>query len=109
MENIHVRLEYAEALEGKREFLSLQLNLLNILKKLKNYKIERKRELILKNKLKKQLASLRTEINNIGTFLPSEEAEKQVKKKKKQTAEVRKKENIETQLREIQEKLAKLQ
>ncbi len=110
MENIHVRLEYPEALKGKRDFLSLQLNLLNLLKKLKNYKVERKRELIIKAKLKNQLSLLKAQIRNLGTLLPSEEAEKQIKKKpKKKTGTVGKRSNIEQQLREIQDKLANLQ
>jgi len=108
MGNIHIRLEYEEALEGKKEFLSSQLNLLEILKKLKNYKGQRKKELILKGKFKKELAALKTEINQIQEFFPKEEGKELEKGAIKEYKEKKHKENIESQLKEIKEKLAAL-
>lgn len=107
MRKLHIRLEYEEAVEGKRELLESQINLLEILKRLKNYKILRKRELILKGKLKNSLSLLSSEINQIQSHLPESEDELGIKREITEQETERDK-NIESQLQEIREKLAKL-
>ena len=62
MENRHVKFEYEDALNGKKQLLSSEINLLHILKKIKSYKLLRKKELILKNKLRLQLGNLRKKL-----------------------------------------------
>lgn len=108
MENVHIRFEYGEVLIGKKELLSFQLNLLEFLKNFKNYKNLRKRELILKSKLKKELASLRTETSMLQAHFPKEETEEIKIKSREKYKEKKYKESIETQLQEIKEKLAAL-
>ena len=63
METRHVRLNYEEALFAKKQFLSSELNILHIIKKIKHYRILRKKEHTLKTKLKTSLKSLNTKIN----------------------------------------------
>lgn len=107
MRKLHIRLEYEEVVEGKRELLESQINLLEILKRVKNYKILRKRELILKGKLKNSLSLLNSEINQIQSHLPESEGELEIKEVMTKQETERDK-NIESQLQEIREKLARL-
>ena len=63
VETRHVKLSYEEALDAKKQFLSSELNLLHTIRKLKNYKLLRRKEIAVKNNLKTKLASLKTKIN----------------------------------------------
>ncbi len=104
----YIRFEYEEALSGKKEVLASQISLLQLIKKTKNYRKLRKQELILKTKLKRELNRLNTEIKNLREIFP-EEAEKVKNKVRKKRVEERRIKDIEAQLKEISEKLAKLQ
>jgi hypothetical protein len=103
-----VRFEYNEELQGKKELLSAQINLLDLLKKLRSYKSSRKRELILKNKLKVKLTSLQKGLDDLESYFPSDR-EKPPKEKPATTHRDIEKGNIKRQLLDIQKKLAKLQ
>lgn len=109
MENIHIKFEHNEALLGKKEFLYAQINLLELLKKMKDYRSSRKQELILKSRLRNELNTAITKIIEIEEHLPKETKEeiKIIKKVKHKESEERK--SIESQLKEIQDKLAALQ
>ena len=110
MKKLHVRVEYEEAIESRKQFLESQLNILEILKRLKKYKLLRKRELILKTKLKQSFSSLHSEINQLQNHLPKSESEGKLRIKKiKAKQETEKDKNLESQLQEIREKLARLQ
>ena len=52
METRHIMFDYEEALSAKKNLLTTEINLLSILKKIKDYKNLRKREFSLKNKLR---------------------------------------------------------
>lgn len=108
MESLHIKFEHDEALAGKKEFLYSQINLLELLSKLKDYRNSRKQELILKSRLKNELTAVRTKIIEIGEHLPKEAEEeiKIIRKLKPKEHEERK--NIEAQLQEIREKLVAL-
>jgi len=109
VKNIHVRFEHEEAVYGRKELLSFQMNALQLLKKIKNYKIFRKRELILKGKFKKQLSELKHNLNEINHFFPEEKTEQEIDIiRKKEEIENKYNKDIEAQLREIKEKLARL-
>jgi len=110
MESIHIRLEHNEALYGKRELLSSEANILKILNALKCYKSLRRKELILKNKLKREINATAKEIMKIEESFPQEAEDFHMKRKhpkKKKTA--KRSSSIEKQLKEIQEKLSRLQ
>ena len=55
METRHVRIGFEEGLTSKKHLLTSEINLLQTLKKVKNYRTLRKRETATKNKLKTQL------------------------------------------------------
>ena len=122
MENIHIRLEFDEALFAKKELLNSQINALQTLKAFKNYKVTRKRELILRTRFKQALSELGAGIEEIEKLFPTEKEEtgelrmlKRMSKKKFKTT-IKKSEitgkreykDIERELREIKEKLEKL-
>jgi len=109
VKNIHVRLEYEEAVGGRKELLSSQMNVLQLMQKIKNYKIFRKRELILKGKLKKQFSELKHHLTEIHHFFPEDktEQESEIRIKNKNIDEKHNK-DIEYELQEIKEKLERL-
>tara|TARA_Y100000310_G_C20323063_1_gene641698 strand:+ start:210 stop:536 length:327 start_codon:yes stop_codon:yes gene_type:complete len=108
METRHVKLGYEEALNAKKQILSAELNLLQTEKRVRNYKVLRKRELLTKTKLKTNLKLLKTKINSLKASFPKEEEPMETKTIKKRSKE-RKNKDISKQLKDIEEKLGKLQ
>jgi len=108
METRYIKVDYEKALLSKEQALSLELSLLQTEKNIKNYKILRKKELALKNKLKIFLKSIKTKINSLQSLFPEKE-QPLVPKKRKKSIEKKERQDIKKQLEEIQEKLAKLQ
>ncbi len=108
METRHIKLDYEEALSAKKQLLSMELNLLQTEKRVRNYKLLRKKELAMKNFLRRCLRELRTKINSEESTMPQEEEPIRIRTMKK-GIEKRKQADIQYQLKEIQEKLAKLQ
>ena len=72
VETRHIKFDYEEALSGKKQILSSELDLLHILKSLKTYGILRKKEFITKTKLKASVTALKTKINYIQASFPEE-------------------------------------
>lgn len=109
METRHVKLNYEEALSAKKQLLSSELNLLHIMKILTNYKLLRKRELQIKNKLKNTSSSLKIKLNSIESSFPTEE-EKPTKRKMSRISKIEKekKGSIQKEVQEIKKKLEKL-
>ena len=107
METRHIRLGYDEALAAKKQLLSSELNTLQMIKKLKTYRLLRKKELAIKTKLKIELTSLKTKINLIQSTFPSEEKKIKTPKREKRILK-EKKESIQDELSEIKSKLDKL-
>lgn len=108
MENRYVKLDYEQALNVKKHFLSAELNILQTAKKVKNYKILRKKELITKTKLKTALRNLKTKINSIQSTFPKQEMP-EISKKREKKMKKKQEQDIQEQLQDIQEKLARLQ
>jgi len=125
MKNIHIKFDYREALEGKKEFVSSQIGTLEMLKEFKDYRISRRRELILKAKLRNALFDLSEAVKRIQEDFPKEEEEeteveelKKASKKehkksnkpfKHESKEVTEKRSLSEELEEIQKKLEKLE
>jgi hypothetical protein len=107
METRYIKLEYEEALVAKKQLLSTELNLLETQKIVRDYKFLRKKELILKNYLRRCLRELRAKINSERSTMPEEE--EPIKTKIRKSTEKRRHDDIQRQLEEIQEKLARLQ
>jgi hypothetical protein len=122
MSNIHIKLEYPEAVSIKTNMLLAEKELLESAVHIKNYNSLKVKEFNLKNQIKKEILSLNNAILALENHLPKEEAEevmkeevkalktKKISLKKKpedSTIEVRKS-NVEQQIDEIREKLVKL-
>lgn len=108
---IYSKIEYSEAVSAKRNLLSAQASILNIIKKIENYKILRKREFILKLKLKDDLSETKANINKILKDLPQIPKTKLLNVQDKQfksEREIKKSSDIESELAEIKNKLASL-
>jgi len=107
METRHIKVDYEDALNSKKHLLGSEINLLHVLKKIKSYRIARKKEFLLKNKLKLKLMNLRKSMTSIQSFLPAESAGIKKKHKKKKKV-VEGKGDIHRELEEIKRKLDKL-
>jgi len=131
---VHIGLSYDQALSGKKDILLSEENLLKIIKKMREYSLLRKREFILKGRIKKDLGIIRTSIKNIEEELPEiqeielpeemqehrlpelditlddlkEQQEKQIHKEEIKLAETKKNTQLESELEDIQKKLAEL-
>ena len=68
---VHVGVEYLEAVSAKKEILQSEANLLEIIKKIRTYSQLRKREFILKNRIKKDLAEIKESVNKIEDEIPT--------------------------------------
>jgi len=110
---VHVKVEYNEAVESKKDILSLQLNLIKTIKNIREYKIARLKELKLKNKLKRTTASALTNIKKIENALPKIKLNKISKRKTESyVMNINKSSRdlvLERELQDIQEKLMALQ
>ncbi len=133
---IHVKLEYEEARQSKRDILLTEVSLLKIAKIIKNYKELRVREIELKEEFKERLEELRANIRATRAYLPVlkmpkllediEKKHEEAMEKLEEVAEIKKpkekklpiikpkkiekpkEDPLEAQLREIQEKLGQL-
>ena len=111
---VHVKVGYEEALESKKDLLSLELNFVNVLKTIRKYKLIRLNELKIKNRLKRTTASALTNVRKIENALPKIKLKNLPKKVSrefpKSISEKSEKDIVlEQELRQIQEKLRLLQ
>jgi hypothetical protein len=116
---IHIRLDHSEAVHSKVDVLSTQMNLIKMLKIMKAFHKLRSEELKTKGKIQKKLKDLDANVHKLEVLLPkihipkilqhgTEEIKKEVKEKiqrKPDPHEI----DLENQLREIQEKLRRLE
>lgn len=119
--NIHLKLDYVESINSKREILLSEKDILQIMKHIRAYNILRKQESSIKNDLKENIGDLKKEIEKIETLMPKDthfhfpKEESEIKhveitsrgKKIKPHKEI--KSQIEQELEEIEAKLARLQ
>jgi len=122
--SLHVKIEREDAIEIKKNILTSEVDLLETIKYTRNYNLLRKQELILKEKMQKELSVLHTVVKAIESNLPKEglhyqdaeeKAEKAaqiqeiVKGKKKQSKVIEKhKTELENEIDSIRERLAQL-
>ncbi len=110
METRHIKIDYEEALASKKNLLTSEINLLNVLRKINAYKTLRKRELLNKNRLRVQLGNLRKRIDLLQSSFPVEDYFK-VKRKPAVKKTVSRKvgsNDVSGELEEIKRKLEKL-
>ena len=114
MENpVYSKIEYQDALFAKKHILETQINLLNTVNNIKNYQELRKKELMLKLKLKNNLKNIKDEITRINSHLPqTKEMKKHISVKKVKGYENKKQSekasSIENELEDIKNKLSQL-
>ncbi len=114
-ELIHVKLEYVELLQAKRDLLSLQMELLKIVKIVRKYHFFRIEELKKKEILYKRIKQTNIKIRKLQVVLPKLHVPKMLKhpherkQKKVREARVSSDDNLESQLQEIQNRLNELQ
>ncbi|MEK6895040.1 MAG: hypothetical protein AABX48_00815 [Nanoarchaeota archaeon] len=122
---IYVMFEYEEALDKKKNFLLIEQNLLKIALTIKNYKLLRLEELKTKAKMQKTLREVLNNLTKLTNDLPKiktpnvlkhhfeqyesvEERNISQREKIKTSKEINEDEDIESQIREIQNKLKQL-
>jgi len=111
MEFRHIKLGYEEALDSKKNIISLELNILNILKKIKSYRVLRNKEFIMENKIKREVSRMKSKLNVIKSTFPKEIEEFEEEKSKENNKSRRKsgkKMTLKEELESIKEKLKKI-
>jgi len=107
METRHIRIEYEDALNSKKNLLSTEINLLHVLRKIKAYRLFRKRELASKNKLRIELGNFRKKISLMHIHLPQDNIKIDRRKRKRKTV-LDSGPDIQDELAEIKKKLERL-
>ncbi|MDP1728582.1 MAG: hypothetical protein Q8L27_00070 [archaeon] len=118
-ESLHIRIEYEEAIAVKKDILLSEQDLLETINYTRNYNILRKQELILKEKLKKELEALNTLVHEIEKNLPkeslhyddepsSQNLEAPIVKRTEKKIGDKKKTEVEKQIEDIRARLASL-
>ena len=110
METRHIKLNFNEAIFAKKQILSSELNILYLMKRLRNYRLLRKKEFTTKNKLKSDLTTLRNKLNLIISSFPVEESKVKIHIKHDMSLRRRRerREEIQNELEDIKTKLARL-
>ena len=109
---LHVMFNREELINSKREILSTEADLIRILQIIKKYQMLRTNELKLKTRLFKKLKETKTEIKKLEEILPKPKIPKilqGIENKKDKFKISSKKDNLESQLEEIQKKLRDLE
>lgn len=110
---VYVKIEHLEAIQSKRSVLSSEMNLLKIVKLLKNYRELRLQELKIKIKLYQKMKEMNLGISSLKRILPKVKIPsilEELEEAKERKVVVKKVDsNIEYQLQEIRDKLSSLQ
>lgn len=112
--SLHIKLEHIEALDKKRDVLTIEESILKILNHMKTYGDLKRREFILKNQIKRNISAIRNALVMLDNHLPKEDllilGNHKIETLKKETTkkEKYKKSNLEEELELIKQKLASL-
>jgi helix-turn-helix protein len=106
---VYLKLEYEESLESKKDILSLEISFLNVLKIIKQFDFLREQELNFKIQLYKQVQQLSLLLRKTKSTFPFFKVPHAVQQESEKREVITKEKNIdrdlESQLRDIQEKL----
>jgi len=106
---IYSKLDYGNAVEMKKAVLEIQMNLLNIIKDISDYKEIRKKEFDHKIKIKKNLKDLKELLKKEIDKAPKATKAKLEKPEQQRTTKIdREYSDIEVQLHDIKEKLSNI-
>ena len=104
METRHIKLNYEEALNAKKQLLSFEINLIYSNKHLSKYRKLRRREFALKNKLKLNITSLKAKLLFLLSTLPKDQGSPEIQKENQiKREQKREEESISAELEEIQD------
>ena len=70
---IYIKLDSDEKLEIKRGYLSSQMSILELLKRIQKYRTLRKKEMLFKVRLKKELTKIKSDLRELIISLPKTE------------------------------------
>ncbi len=124
---IYSKIEYEDAVSSRKNVLEMQVNLLNTLKNIEEYKDLRKKELIWKIKMKALLKDVHEKVKDIESKVPKAEELKEYHKDnilkeivtkeekielreetKSKEKKIKKETSIQSELEEIQRKLQEM-
>lgn len=115
---VHIRLGYNEAKDSRRDLLSSEINLLQIMKRIQNYQELRMKELEIKQNILTKMGEARKNITDLEKVLPKLKLPKILKKKEdfeikeesvRPVMKRRRGLSIQDELLEIQSKLRELE
>ncbi len=118
---IHIKLEYPEGVQSKKDVLGTQRDLLEVLKSLKRYHLIRMQEIKAKEILYKKIKALKADMNKLNTSFPkiklpeiithdeNYEDKKEIRKIKDISGKDTKSSDIERELADIQKRLKELE
>jgi hypothetical protein len=118
--NIHIKVEYPEAVGNKKNMLLIEKSLLEIVRHMRVYDILRKKEFLTKTQIKKDFGHLIALISAIEAEIPKGEAEftrehykkevkvKEIKRQMQKKFVEQKKSEIERQIDDIRSRLSQL-
>ncbi|PIN94405.1 hypothetical protein COU53_03730 [Candidatus Pacearchaeota archaeon CG10_big_fil_rev_8_21_14_0_10_30_48] len=108
---IYSKIPYEEAISTKRGILEVETSLLEIMQNIKSYRELRRKELMWKIKLKRNLGEIKEEISNILQEVPRTAGIKEIEREHHEKNQKHKSPigmNIEVELAEIQKKLEEM-
>ncbi len=119
---IHVKLEYEEAIQSKRDLLSSERDIIKLLKTIKRYHLLRKKELDVKLNICRRIKELKSNLTRLNQTLPKIKVPEILKREEHimEISSTNKKEfydrdlepqydrDLESQLQEIQDRLRRL-
>ncbi|MCX6749973.1 MAG: hypothetical protein NTZ83_00780 [Candidatus Pacearchaeota archaeon] len=120
----HIKVDYEEAVQSKKYLLSSERDFLNVLKIMRRYNLLRKEELNNKLRMQNKIRDLKANLTRINDILPKIKIPDFLKKKnvpekegiegkpiktKTRVKEATEEDDLEIQLKEIQERLRKLE
>ena len=73
MESKYIKLSYNDAVDAKKQILNCELDIIKALKSLRIYKILRKKEFAIKNKLKSDINFINNKFEILASSFPEEE------------------------------------
>ncbi len=110
---MHVKFNYPEAITSRRELLETERHLLKAMIAVNNYRKLRMMELKLKIRLQKKLREFGVRARKLQTTIPQIKVPKKLSPKRTalriKKAKTKHEDSLESELREIQEKLQALQ
>jgi len=106
MESIHIGIGYDEAIEGKKDLLTMQAEFLKSIKRARNFKQLRKEEEKSDDEIRKNLREISLLLGRISQEMPQEHMPKIKTGNKEEKQKVAR--GIEQELQEIQRKLQAL-